>query len=156
MPLNRAMIGESHKSDNILEITAGNLNDAVTQFEEPHPMYQDVDRARSAGYPGRIAPPAFGCRLWFRALWGWPMNEPDLGRKPGANLLLGEINTVMHRPITVGDRLAVTATVADIVEIRGARDLMHIDVDIASVEGEAICRIGYKFVIAYTDTFGEN
>lgn len=155
MPLNRAVIGRSHKSDLVFEVTADRLRDAVAQFEEPLPAYQDPAAARELGHTTLIAPPAFASRLWFRMVWAWPMYEPDLGRKPGANLLLADLRTVHHRPIQLGDRLTLVATVADIVEISRQRDIIHIENEIDTEDGEPVCRTGYKFVISHADTTGE-
>lgn len=154
MPLNRALIGRSRKSDAIFEITDDKLRDAVAQFEEPLPAYQDLAAARALGHPTLLAPPAFATRLWFRMVWAWPMFEPDLGRKPGANLLLAELRTVHHRPMQLGDRLTLTATIADITEISRKRDIIHIENEIDAEDGEPVCQTAYKFVISQVDTAG--
>ncbi|MGI5338981.1 FAS1-like dehydratase domain-containing protein [Streptomyces sp. CA-181903] len=152
MPLNRAVIGRSSKSEAVLVINEGTLRDAAAQFEEPLAVYWDWEAARSLGHPAPIAPPAFASRLWFRMVWAWPMYEPDLGRKPGANLLLADLHTVSHRPIRLGDRLTLTSTVADITEISRRRDIIHIQNEITT-DDEPVCSTGYKFVISHTDTF---
>jgi acyl dehydratase len=153
MPLNRAVIGRSTKSEAVLLVTEDMLRDAAAQFEEPLAVYRDPEAARSLGHPAPIAPPAFASRLWFRMVWAWPMYEPDLGRKPGANLLLADLHTVSFRPIRLGDRLTLTSTVADITEISRRRDIIHIQNEIATEDGEPVCRTGYKFVISHADTF---
>ncbi|MEV7687297.1 MaoC family dehydratase N-terminal domain-containing protein [Streptomyces bungoensis] len=153
MPLNRAVIGRSTKSEGVLVVTEDTLRDAAAQFEEPLAAYRDPEAARSLGHPAPIAPPAFASRLWFRMVWAWPMYEPDLGRKPGANLLLADLHTVSFRPIRLGDRLTLTSTVADITEISRQRDIIHIQNEIATEDGEPVCGTGYKFVISHADTF---
>jgi acyl dehydratase len=155
MPLNRAVIGRSHKSEEILEVTEDKLREAVAQFEEPLPTYQDPTAAWELGHPNVIAPPAFASRLWFRMMWAWPMYEPDLGRKLGPNLLLAEQTGVLHRPIRLGDRLTMTTTVLDITEIKGRRDMIHFQNEVTTESGEPVCQTGYKFVISHDETTWE-
>jgi acyl dehydratase len=156
MGLNRAMIGHSMKSTEVYEVTADRLRDAAQQFEEPQPAYTDLAAAHALGHPDLIAPPAFAARLWFRMVWAWPMCDPELGRNGGANLLLADLHTVQHRPIRVGDRLTLNSTLTDIRAIRGEREIISIDNEIATEDGEPVCTTGYKFVIAIADTHGEN
>lgn len=155
MGLNRTMIGRSKKSAEIFEITLDKLRDAVTQFEEILPPYLDSDAARALGHPTLIAPPAFASRLWFRMVWAWPMCDPELGRKGGANLLLADLRTTHYRPVYLGDRLTLIATVTDIREIRKQQEIISIDSEISTEDGEPVCATEHKFVIALSDTCGE-
>jgi acyl dehydratase len=156
MALNRNYIGQSVKSSEILEITQDKLRDAVAQFEEPHPAYTDPAAARELGYPAVIAPPAFAGRLWFRMVWAWPMNEPALGRKPGSIAVLTELRTQFCRPIMLGDRLTLTATVSDIRPALFKREQLSVESQVFTTDGELVCVTVHTLSVNLADTAGED
>jgi acyl dehydratase len=156
MTLNRDYVGQSVKSSEVLEVTQEKLRDAVAQFEEPHPAYTDPAAARELGYSAIIAPPAFAGRLWFRMVWAWPMNEPTLGRKPGSIAVLTDLRTQFYRPIMLGDRLNLTATVRNIRPALFKREQLSIESQISATGGELVCVTVHTLSINLADTTGDD
>src|SRR5438552_6906276 len=124
--LNRAYVGRSWTSAEVYEVSREKLRDYVVAAGELHPAYLDVEAAQALGHSTIIAPPTFATVLWAR-MNTWPLREPDVGREPEPNMVVGGQHLVHHRPIRLGDRLVFSTTVRDIREIGGKHELMEVE-----------------------------
>jgi acyl dehydratase len=155
MTLNRDFIGRSCQSSEILEVTELMLREATQQLQWSHPAVDDLRAAHALGYAERIAPPVFAARLWFSMVSAWPMNDPGLRRKPGANFLLAELWLTQHRLIMVGDKLMLNATVKDIRELRSGREGIDVQSDVSTPEGELVSVTTFRMAVRREATFEE-
>lgn len=156
MTLNLGLIGQSRQAQDLLDIDEQVLGEAIAQLCADDPAFRDIRAARSLGYGQRIAPLAFTARLWFRMVAAWPLTDPELGRKPGPNVLLAELTVSQDRPIFLGDRLGLRATLTDIKESRSGRYLVDIRSDVFTADREPVAVADYRFSIRRIDTAGED
>jgi acyl dehydratase len=140
MPLNRAYIGRTWKSDDIYEVSREKLRDYALATVEPHPACLDPAVSTELGHPGVAAPPTFATALWAR-MNTWPVREPDIGRSSELNMVIGDQHVIHHRPIWPGDHLMFSTTVKDIRDVGGKHELMEMEHQVTSVSGEPVCTI---------------
>ena len=117
----------------VLDVERGHIRRFVEAIGDANPIYFDEAAARAAGYPTIPAPPTFATAL----------RPADAREGMGIDmrkLLHGEQVYEFRRPIHAGDRIRVTARVADIGEKTGKSGVMdvvtieHIGADAASGE----------------------
>lgn len=137
MPLNTAWIGRTFPSSAPYEVSREKIREFADAIGDTNPAYRDADAARALGHPDVIAPPTFAIVASMRTT-GAVVFDPDLGLDY-SRVVHGEQHFVHHRPIRAGDVLVVTPTVRDI-RAAGRNELMTIDSDITTVDGEAVCR----------------
>lgn len=85
---------------------------------DPNPVYVDEGAAKSAGYPGIVAPPTFAVTLVVNDRF---RHSLDLGTR---NVLHGEQVIETARPLVAGERITVKSRVADVQERTGPSGTM--------------------------------
>lgn len=85
---------------------------------DPNPVYVDEGAAKSAGYPGIVAPPTFAATLVVNDRF---RHSLDLGTR---NVLHGEQVIETVRPLVAGERITVKSRVADVQERTGPSGTM--------------------------------
>ena len=115
--LDKSLIGR--ESDPVVHDVEKN---AIRRFAEalgdPNPIYVDEGAARSAGFPGLVAPPTFATTMVVNERF---RHSLDLGTR---NVLHGEQVIESMRPILAGDRITVKGKVADVQERTGPSGTM--------------------------------
>lgn len=123
--IDRSLIGRTAEP-RVWDVEKGHIRAFADAVGDPSPVYRDEEAARAAGLRAIPAPPTFPTAL--RA------NDPRQGIDiDWRKLLHGEQSFELFRPIFAGDRVAITARIADVGEKRGKAGIM--DVLVIEVEG---------------------
>lgn len=139
MALNRAFTGRTSTPADVYQVSREKIREFALAAGDPHPAYLDPGAARALGYPDVIAPPAFATVLWFR-FGGWPLFDPDFGKRKEPVMVLCGQHVVHHRPIRAGDLLVHTTTVGEIVDV-GPHERFTCVHEITTVDGERVCTV---------------
>jgi acyl dehydratase len=138
MPLNRAFIGRSYRAGGTFEVTREHIRRFAVAIGDLNPAYLDPEAAKALGHPDVIAPPTFLTTVGLSLADGnGPISDPDLGLDMGL-VVHGEQHYLHHRPVRPGDVLTATTTVVDIRDA-GANELMTMQTEIVTTEGEPVC-----------------
>ena len=124
--LDKSLIGRESEPV-VHEVEKGAIRRFVEAIGDPNPIYVDEDAARTAGFPGVVAPPTFPAALAANERF---RHSLDLGTRA---LLHSEQQFEYERLVVAGDRLVVKSRVADVQERMGASGPM----DILVLEDEA-------------------
>lgn len=139
MVFNRDFIGRTHQLDEVYEVSREKIREYALATGDEHPFYFSTEAARAAGYRDVIAPPSFAVMLFFR-FGGWPLYDPEFGKKK-APVCVHRAQSARHvRPICAGDRLIQKTTVTNTVEV-GPHDQLEMTHEIRTVQGELVCTI---------------
>ncbi|MFC5753018.1 MaoC family dehydratase N-terminal domain-containing protein [Actinomadura rugatobispora] len=141
MPLNRDFIGRSYPPSEPYEVSRVKIREFAQAIGDENPIYRDPEAAKAAGHPDVIAPPTFPIVL---SLSNAGMSDPELGLNY-AMVLHGEQRFEYTRPLRAGDVVTATSTITEIRSI-GNNEKMVLETEIATVEGELICK-SYNTVV---------
>ena len=114
----RACIG-MQSEPTVLEIEKGMIKRFAEAIEDPNPLWQDEEYARSSRYGGIIAPPGFLMSLMFR---GADIELPF--ELPFTRVLDGGGDWEYFKPVRQGDVLTTVAKLVDIREREGRMGTM--------------------------------
>jgi acyl dehydratase len=137
--LNQDFVGRSHGPTSPYEVSREKIRDYAIATGDMHPVYLDPEAARRLGYADVIAPPSFAVVLFFR-FGGWPLYDPEFGKKKEPVCVHRAQRVTHRRPITAGDRLVQT-TVVDEMRQLGAHEQWTMTHSIETVEGEPVCTV---------------
>ncbi|MCA1824200.1 MAG: MaoC family dehydratase N-terminal domain-containing protein [Mycobacteriales bacterium] len=137
MALNRELIGRTFEPSSPYEVSREKIREFATAIGDASPAYLDADAARALGHPDVIAPPTFAIVVSFR-MGGSVVLAPGLGLDY-SRVVHGEQSFEHHRPIHAGDVLVGTPRIDDI-RVAGRNELLTWTADIATVDGEPVCR----------------
>ncbi|AKJ30082.1 FAS1-like dehydratase domain-containing protein [Caldimonas brevitalea] len=137
MVLNRNFTGRSHGPTPVYEVSREKIRDYAIATGDLHPAYLDPAVARQLGYRDVIAPPSFAVMLFFR-FGGWPLYDPEFGKKKDPVCVHRAQRATHQRPIVAGDRLVQTTFVNEVVE-RGEHEQWTMTHTITTPEGEPVC-----------------
>jgi acyl dehydratase len=137
MPLNREWIGRTFPKGEPYEVSREKIREFADAIADPNPVYRDPAAAQALGHPDVIAPPTFAIVLSLRLSQG-AIFDPALGLDY-SRVVHGEQTFVHHRPIRPGDRLVGAPTITDIRDA-GKNELMTLESEITTVDGEPVCR----------------
>lgn len=138
MPINTAYIGRSLPPAEPYEVSREKIREFAESIGDSNPAYSSVEAAQAMGYDDVIAPPTFAIVLAMR-LHHDLVHDPDLGLDY-SRVVHGEQQFVHHRPIRAGDVLVGTPRVDDI-KSRAGNDMLTWSAEIATTEGEPVCRL---------------
>lgn len=139
MALNHDFVGRTHKPTEIYEVSREKIRDYALATGDTHPAYLDPEAARELGHPDVIAPPSFAVMLFFR-FGGWPLYDPEFGKKKEPVCVHRAQRTTHRRPIQPGDRLVQTTTVDD-MRVLGEHEQWTMTHTIDTVDGEHVCTV---------------
>ncbi len=139
MVLNRDFIGRSHGPSPVYEVSREKIRDYAIATGDMHPAYLDPNAARQLGHADVIAPPSFAVMLFFR-FGGWPLYDPEFGKKKEPVCVHRAQRTTHQRPIVAGDRLVQTTVVDDMVDL-GRHEQWTMTHTIATEDGEHVCTV---------------
>jgi acyl dehydratase len=134
--LERFLVGRESEPV-VHEIEKGQIRRFTEALGDPNPIYQDEEAARSAGFPGLVAPPTFVVSLTTNERF---RHSLDLGTR---SILHGEQQIELSRPIVAGDRITVVTRVADVQERAGASgpsDVLVLEDEGKDEKGELVFR----------------
>jgi len=103
----------------VIEIEKGMITRFAEAIEDPNPLWQDEEYARSSRYGGIVAPPGFLMSLMMR---GPTMELPF--ELPVTRVLDGGGDWEYFKPIRPGDVLTVVTKLVDIREREGRMGTM--------------------------------
>jgi len=139
MVLNRSFVGRTHGPSPIYEVSREKIRDYAIATGDMHPAYLDSSAARRLGYSDVIAPPSFAVMLFFR-FGGWPLYDPEFGKKKEPVCVHRAQRMTRHRPIVAGDRL-VQVTTVDAMEDVGEHEQWTMTHVISAENGEPVCSV---------------
>jgi acyl dehydratase len=122
----------------VYEVAREKLREFADAVGADHPLHQDADAARAAGYPDVIAPPTFAVVIAQRAEEQY-VGDADAG-VDFSRVVHAEERFFHHRPIHAGDRLVTVLHVDSIVE-RGGLSMVTTRAEIATEDGSAVARV---------------
>ncbi|NDU75799.1 MaoC family dehydratase [Actinomadura sp. DSM 109109] len=135
MALNRDFIGRSFPPSEPYEVSRVKIREFADAIGDRDPVYRDPEAAKAAGYPDVIAPPTFPIVV---SLGNPGLADPDLGLNY-AMVVHGEQRFEYTRPLRAGDVITCTSTITEIRSI-GNNEKMVVETEIATVEGETVCK----------------
>lgn len=132
MTFNRSYIGRDSGLVGPYEVSREKIRDYAYAISELHPYYLDPGAARAAGYRDVIAPPSFAVMLFFR-FGGWPLYEPEFGKKAQPVCVHRAQSVDLSRSICPGDLLWQRTTVTDVYQAgpHDQFDMTHLITDAA-------------------------
>jgi acyl dehydratase len=139
MALNHGFVGRTHGPSEVYEVSREKIRDYAMATGDLQPAYLDRDAAVALGYPDVIAPPSFAVMLFFR-FGGWPLYDPEFGKKREPVCVHRAQRTTHTRPIVAGDRL-IQRTVVDDMAVLGPHEQWTMTHDITTEDGEHICTV---------------
>jgi acyl dehydratase len=145
MPLNRAAIGRRYAAEGSFEVSREHIRRFADAIGDANPAYRDPAAARALGHPDVIAPPTFLTTLLLSLDGPNPVFDPDVGVDYSL-VVHGEQKFVHHRPARPGDVLTAVTTITDIRDA-GANELMTMEMEIRTTDGEPICT-AYNVVVS--------
>lgn len=135
MALNRDFIGRSFPPSEPYEVSRVKIREFADAIGDRNPLYRDREAAKAAGYPDVIAPPTFPIVV---SLGNPGLADPALGLNY-AMVVHGEQRFEYTRPLRAGDVITCTSTITEIRSI-GNNEKMVVETEIATVEGEPVCK----------------
>ncbi|HEU5029205.1 MAG TPA: MaoC family dehydratase N-terminal domain-containing protein [Spirillospora sp.] len=135
MALNRDFIGRSFPPTEPYEVSRVKIREFADAIGDRNPIYRDREAAKAAGHPDVIAPPTFPIVV---SLGNAGLADPDLNLNY-AMVVHGEQRFEYTRPMRAGDVVTCTSTITEIRSI-GNNEKMVVETDVATVEGELICK----------------
>ncbi|KZM72444.1 FAS1-like dehydratase domain-containing protein [Nocardia terpenica] len=127
---NRDFIGRTFGPVGPYEVSREKIRDYALATCDPNPIYLDRAAAEAAGHPDVIAPPSFPVMLFFR-FGGWPLYDPEFGKKRLPICVHRAQSVRTLRPIHPGDLLLMTTEITDIREVgpHDQFDMTHTIID---------------------------
>jgi|SRR5450432_501533 acyl dehydratase len=144
MPLDPSFTGRSYPPTAPYQVGREKIREFAAAIGDANPVYSDVEAARALGHPDLVAPPTFAIVLSMHAGRQVVM-DPALGLDY-TRVVHGEQRFAYTRPIFAGDELSVVVTVEKIRSMAGS-DIITTRGDIATMDGEAVCR-AYSTLVA--------
>ena len=137
MALDAGLVGRSYPPSAVYEVGRAKIAEFAAALGSTDPVHLDAEAARAAGHPDVIAPPTFAIVVTLGAA-DVVLADPDV-ELDYSRVVHGEQRFTHHRPIRAGDRLVSTTTI-DTVRTVGGNDLLTTRVDVATEDGEPVCR----------------
>lgn len=147
MIFNRDFIGRTSGLCGPYEVNREKIRDYAIAIGDPHPYYIDPAAARDAGYPDVVAPTSFVVLLFFR-LGGWPLYDPNFGKKALPVCVHRAQSVELLRPIHPGDILMQLTTVTDVYEV-GPHDQFDMRHDISDQFGNRVANVANSIISRY-------
>ncbi|HEY7488022.1 MAG TPA: MaoC family dehydratase N-terminal domain-containing protein [Streptosporangiaceae bacterium] len=134
MPLNRDYIGHTFPPTEPYEVSRVKIREFADAIGDANPVYRDREAAKAAGHPDVVAPPTFPIVF---TMGGAALAGADLGVNY-AMVVHGEQRFEYTRPVRAGDTVVCQSTINDI-RAAGRNELMTIQTEVKTVEGEHVC-----------------
>jgi acyl dehydratase len=138
MAINLEYVGREFPRSEPYEVSREKIREFATAIGDTNPAYHSREEAQALGHADIVAPPTFAIVLAMRMGHGI-VNDPDL-RLDYSRVVHGEQQFVHHRPIGAGDVLVGTPRI-DEIRTRAGNEFLTWSAEIATVEGEPVCRV---------------
>ncbi|MPZ85488.1 MAG: MaoC family dehydratase [Actinophytocola sp.] len=145
MPLDPSYVGHAYPRSEIYEVGREKVREFADAIGDPHPMYRDVDAAKSAGHPDVIAPPTFVMVLFNKYALEAVVRDPGLGLDYD-RMVHGDMTFTYTRPVQAGDQLVVTTYIDDIMA-RAGNDFLTLRAEIDTVDGDQVITARAQLVV---------
>lgn len=144
MPLDPSFAGRHYPAWETYTVSREKIAEFATAIGDENPIYRDRDAAIAAGHPDIIAPPTFLTIVNLRAI-NVIVSDPELGLDYD-RLVHGDQSFKHRRPVHVGDEIAVSVTIEDIMA-RAGNDFITMRAEIHAGEEEPVCTCMAQLVI---------
>lgn len=144
MTLDASLVGRSYPPSAVYEVGREKIAEFARALGSTDPVHRDPEAARAAGHPDVVAPPTFAVVLSLGA-GDVVLDDPDVA-VDYSRVVHGEQKFLHHRPIRAGDRLVATASIEAVRSVAG-NDMLTTRVDLATEDGEPVCRTSSMLVV---------
>ncbi len=138
MAINLEYVGREYPRSEPYEVSREKIREFATAIGDTNPAYHSRDDAQALGHADQVAPPTFAIVLTLR-MGQEIIADPELGLDY-SRVVHGEQQFVHHRPIRAGDVLVGTPVIEEL-RSRAGNDFFTWSVEIATVDGEPVCRV---------------
>ncbi|TDQ05686.1 acyl dehydratase [Labedaea rhizosphaerae] len=126
------------------EVSRAKIKEFADAVGDANPLYRDPEAARAAGFPDVIAPPTFLTVVNLEAI-NAIVSDPELGLDYG-RMVHGDQSFAYERPVHAGDVLAVTTTVAEIMN-RAGNDFITMRGDVRDADDALVVTVQAQLVV---------
>lgn len=138
MPINMEFVGRTLEPSEPYEVSREKIREFAESIGDNNLAYTSREAAQALGYADVIAPPTFAIVMAMR-MHHDVVRNPELGLDY-SRVVHGEQQFVHHRAIRAGDVLVGRPHVDDI-KTRAGNDMLTWSAEIATVDGEPVCRL---------------
>lgn len=135
MPLNPSFVGRSYAFDTPFLVGREHIRQFARSIGDSNPHYNDLEAAKTAGYPDLLAPPTFLAAAIPGRL-GVPTADPALGLDYSL-IVHGEQRFTLLRPIVAGDELVAVGTISSI-RVLGRNEVLTTTYEFSTTGGESV------------------
>lgn len=135
MALNPTVIGRGYAPTPSYLISREKIREFADAIGDPNPVYRDPEAATAAGYADVIAPPTFTATV-IQSAFEVVAADPELGLDR-TRMVHGDQTFTYRRPLVAGERVKVTASIADFTTRRGA-DFLTLRYEVATADDEPV------------------
>ncbi|WP_133848391.1 MaoC family dehydratase N-terminal domain-containing protein [Labedaea rhizosphaerae] len=144
MPLDQSFVGRVYPPTATYEVSRAKIKEFADAVGDANPLYRDPEAARAAGFPDVIAPPTFLTVVNLEAI-NAIVSDPELGLDYG-RMVHGDQSFAYERPVHAGDVLAVTTTVAEIMN-RAGNDFITMRGDVRDADDALVVTVQAQLVV---------
>lgn len=144
MAINREYLGRVYELPEPYEVTRVKIREFADAIGDANPLYHDRASAEKAGHPDVVAPPTFPVVLGMKGS-EQAITDPDLGLD-FSMVVHGDQRFRYSRPLRAGDVVVCRTTIADIRAL-GRNEMMTLDSEIATVDGEHVVTASMALVV---------
>jgi acyl dehydratase len=148
VPLDQSFAGRVYPPTATYEVSRAKIKEFADAIGDANPIYHDPEAARAAGHPDVIAPPTFLTIVNLGAI-NAIVTDPELGLDYG-RMVHGDQSFAYERPIHAGDVLAVTTTVADVMN-RAGNDFITMRADVHDADDALVVTVSAQLVVRGTE-----
>ena len=144
MPLDQSFVGRVYPPTATYEVSRAKIQEFADAIGDANPLHRDARAAQAAGYPDVIAPPTFLTIVNIGAI-NAIVGDPQLGLDY-SRMVHGDQSFTYRRPVHAGDVLAVTTTIADIMN-RAGNDFITMRAEVRDADDELVVTAGAQLVV---------
>jgi acyl dehydratase len=144
VPLDQSFVGRVYPPSATYEVSRAKIKEFADALGDANPLYRDPEAAKAAGFPDVIAPPTFLTVVNLEAI-NAVVRDPELGLDYG-RMVHGDQSFAYERPVHAGDVLAVTTTVAEIMN-RAGNDFITMRADVRDADDALVVTVQAQLVV---------
>jgi acyl dehydratase len=148
MAINVELVGKQY-APHTYEVGREKIREFAAAIGDSNPVYLDVEAARALGHADLVAPPTFAVVV-TRAPQIAVIEDEELGLD-FSRVVHGDQKFEFSRPITAGDVLTTTASVAS-ATTRAGNDFLTIRSDVVDAAGAAVVVVSATLVARAGDS----
>jgi acyl dehydratase len=148
VPLDQSFVGRVYPPTATYEVSRAKIKEFADAIGDANPLYRDPAAAKAAGFPDVIAPPTFLTVVNLAAI-NAIVTDPELGLDY-SRMVHGDQSFTYERPVHAGDVIAVTTTVADIMN-RAGNDFITMRAEARDADDALVVTVGAQLVVRGTE-----